>query len=182
TTGDLVWAVRDPTSGQWTHQVVDGSPDDAGYDCSLVVDPIGYPNISYHDGTLGTLRLARQDVTGWHLQTVDDSPGFVGLYSSLGTDAQGNFRISYWDGTAHTLKFAWGPSTTLLAAPPVAAQAPRFTLFPNPAHAGQRVRFVVSDPGGASVETIEILDIAGRRLAALEPGVNGAAEWDPAAG
>ena len=178
TTADLVWALRDPTSGRWTHQAVDNSPDDVGYDCSLALDPIGYPNISYHDGTTGTLRLARQDVTGWHLQTVDDSPGFVGLYSSLGTDAQGNFRISYWDGTAHTLKFAWGPTSTLLDAPPVAELVTRFTLSPNPARAGQRVRLSAPDAGAASVE---ILDIAGRRVAALQLGGDHAAEWDPAA-
>src|SRR5262249_28625340 len=134
TTADLRWALRDNLGGQWRHETVHGGPDEVGYDCSLTLDPIGYPNIAYHNGTTGTLMLARPDAAGWHLQTVDASPGIVGLYSSVGTDAQGNLRISYWDGTAYDLKFAWGPSVVALDVPPLVAPRVRgLVMSPNPA-------------------------------------------------
>jgi len=178
TTADLMWSIRDPLTGHWAHVDVHPGTDDVGYNCSLAIDPIGYPIISYHNGTAGTLMLARRDITGWHRQTVDDSPGIVGLYSSVGTDAQGNYRISYWDGSAHTLKFAWGPSTTLTGVPPVAVAAPRLVMAPNPARAGTRVRFLAGDPEAASVE---VMDIAGRRIAELTLDAGHAAAWDQAA-
>jgi len=171
----LKWAIRDATSGHWARTVVHGGIEEVGYNCSIAIDPIGYPIVSYHNGTAGSLMLARRDVTGWHRQTVDDSPGIVGLYSSVGTDAQGNFRMSYWDGTAHTLKFAWGPTVTLTGAPPLAVAVPRLVMAPNPARAGARVRFLAGDPDVAS---IEVLDIAGRRVTQLAPGADHAAEWD----
>jgi hypothetical protein len=175
TTADLKWAIRDATSGHWARAIVHGGIEEVGYNCSIALDPIGYPIVSYHNGTAGTLMLARRDVGGWHRQTVDDSPGIVGLYSSVGTDAQGNFRISYWDGTAHTLKFAWGPTVTLTGAPPLAVAVPRLVMAPNPARAGARVRFLAGDPDVASVE---VLDIAGRRVTQLALGADHAAEWD----
>src|SRR5262249_29390474 len=96
---------------------------------------------------------------------------------SVGTDRQGNFRISYWDGTAHRLKFAWGPTTTLVDVPPAEAAPARLAMAPNPAHAGERVRFATSDPG---VVGLEVLDIAGRRMAGLPLGADHAAEWNQA--
>jgi hypothetical protein len=175
TTADLKWAIRDPVSGHWSRAFVHSGIDEVGYNCSLAIDPIGYPLISYHNGTAGTLMLARRDAGGWHRQTVDDSPGIVGLYSSVGTDAQGDYRISYWDGSARTLKFAWGPSVVLTGVPPVTIAAPRLSVAPNPARAGARVRFLVGDPDVASVE---VMDIAGRRVAKLALGSDHAAEWD----
>jgi len=177
TTADLVWALRDPTSGQWSHLPVDAGIDEVGYYCSLALDPIGYPMISYHDGTLGILRLARRDAAGWHLQTVDDSPGVIGLYSSVGSDPQGNLRMSYWDGSAHTLKFAWGPSTVLTGVPPLPmAEGPHLVLAPNPARAGARVRFLAH---GLDVNRIEVLDIAGRRVLELPLDAAREADWNP---
>ena len=172
---DLRWALRDPTTGSWRHETVHGGPEEVGYDCSLVLDPVGFPNIAYHNGTAGTLVLARQDASGWNLKTVDDSPGVVGLYSSVGTDAQGNIRISYWDGTAYDLKFAWGPSEVAVGVPPPIGRVPRaLALSPNPARAGERVRFLAGEPG---VGAFELLDVAGRLVARLE-AEGGAAEWN----
>ena len=180
TTADLMWAIRDPNSGQWSHLTVDGGLDEVGYYCSMALDPVGYPAIAYHDGTLGILRLARRDAAGWHLQTVDDSPGVIGLYSSIGSDSQGNLRMSYWDGTARTLKFAWGPSTVLTGVPPLAvAGGPHLVLAPNPARAGSRVRFLAH---GLDAERVEILDIAGRRMLELPLDQDREADWNPAGG
>jgi hypothetical protein len=174
TNGRLRYARRDPwQGGGWLSETVQNGPD-IGYDCALTLDPTGWPNISYHDGVAGDLRFARRDGTGWHTQTVDDSPNIVGLYTSIATDASGNLSMSYWDGTDFTLHYARGPSQVLTDTPP-AAHSNHFSLSPNPARAGARVRFTT---GEAGVEAVYVFDLAGRRLARVRADASGTAEWD----
>lgn len=176
--GALRYGLRDRTTGRWTHETVDSAPD-LLYDCSLALDPTGWPHISYHHGTSSSLRHARRDAAGWHLQTVDDSPGTQGLYTSIECDSLGGVAISYLDGSAFLLKYAHGPSEVTLSAPPLAVAPRGFAVSPNPARASQPVRFAAREPG---VAAYELFDLGGRQVARVTADERGTAEWRPVAG
>ena len=57
-------------------------------------------------GSVGNLRYAYRDGTGWHFEMVDVEPE-VGSYSSLALDAEGHPHISYFNHGDHDLKYAY---------------------------------------------------------------------------
>jgi hypothetical protein len=76
---------------------------------SIAIGSDGFPIISYHDETAGTLKVAKcanLDCTGGVIvTTVDDHPvNTVGLDTSLAIGADGLPVISYYDATAGGLK------------------------------------------------------------------------------
>lgn len=170
--GLLKHALRNPATQRWSREVVDGGAEIAGYDCALTMDAIEFPNISYHNGTTLNFMMARQTPTGWQKLVVDDSPGVTGLFSSIASDSMGNMFMSYHDGSAYTLRFARLASQVLDAGPlkPRAGLA----LSPNPARSGERVRFA----GAPDTRTIELFDLAGRRVARLTTDATGHTQWD----
>ena len=173
--GDLKHATYDPSHERWNLEVVDGQSSDAGYDCSIAIDALGFPCIAYHDGTIQQLRVARLGTTGWDKQLVDDAPTINGLYTSIASDATGQLRVSYWDGTDFTLRFAWGPGNVLDAGPPVPVPTTAPRVSPNPAPVASRVRL---SGAAATVRAYEIYDLAGRRTAEVSVDALGRAEWD----
>jgi len=73
----LKYAHRDIFGG-WQSEWIDSA--DESQPTSLVLDPEGYPHISYCQST--DLKYAYQNTAGWHIETVD-SEGEVGYYTSL---------------------------------------------------------------------------------------------------
>lgn len=126
-TGDLKYArgIRDAFTGEvtWTIQRVD-TVGDVGLYCAIATNSGGFPAISYHDATNGTLKLAydyngdgdfEQDSpvfgvdpgTGYHeIRTVDASSSLTGLYTSIAIDISNNINISYKDAQSGHLRWA----------------------------------------------------------------------------
>lgn len=85
------------------------------YDCSLVLDSLGNPHVSYRDGTPSGstgLKYAAYDGNTWTFQSVEDGgiTGLNGGRSSLSLDANGNPCISYlgYDLSYHSyLRYAY---------------------------------------------------------------------------
>ena len=106
---------------------------------SIAIGADGRPLVSYHNGTSGSLRVARcanADCTGVAaIATVDDPANDVGGYSSIVIGSDGLPVISYFDQTAGAIKIAQctyagctGTSTiTTLDASPLAVGV-RFSL------------------------------------------------------
>ncbi len=168
---DLKYANRVYAGGPWVRQTLDASSNMTGYDCSITLRPSGAPVIAYHDATRLKPMLAQKSGTAWGQMLVDDSPGVTGLYTSVGCDSRGLPCLSYWDGSAMSLRFAH-VTTAVLDAP-----APRpglaLALSPNPARPGQDIR--LSAPAG--LPRVEILDVAGRRVAEVALDASGHGQW-----
>lgn len=173
--GLLKHAVRDPANRRWSTEIAAGGSEIAGYDCALTLDAVGFPNISYHNGTTLHFMLARKSAAGWQSLLVDDSPGVTGLFSSIASDSLGNLCMSYQDGTIYALRFARLGSQVLDAGPLAVRSA--LTLSPNPARSGQRVRFTAA----AGTQAIEVFDVAGRHVVRLAADRTGRADWDGSA-
>ena len=169
---DLKYANRVFAGGPWLRQTVDASPQMTGYDCSIALRPSGAPVIAYHDATRLKPVLAQRSGTGWGQLLVDDSPGVTGLYTSVACDTRGLPCLSYWDGTTTSLRFAH--TTTAVLDAPTSHPALALSLSPNPARSGEDVR--LSAPAG--MPRVEILDVAGRRVAEVTLDASGHGRWD----
>ncbi len=98
------------TGNNETNTNVDNPANSVGQYTSITIGADGLPIISYHNESVGTLKVAHcNDVacTGNDetITTVND-PNFVGRYSSITTGADGLPIISYLDATALALKVA----------------------------------------------------------------------------
>ncbi|EKF87111.1 PKD domain-containing protein [Methanobacterium formicicum DSM 3637] len=103
TTGILRYAKRTPT-GIWQIETVDDSGD-VGMWCSLVIDSLGAPHISYSAGLSGgVLKYAYYTETKWVIEVVDSLDS---LASKLILDPAGNPRIVYQDVVTSNLKYAY---------------------------------------------------------------------------
>jgi len=103
TTGILRYAKRTPT-GIWQIETVDNSGD-VGMWCSLVIDSLGAPHISYSTGLSGgVLKYAYYSETKWVIEVVDSLDS---LASKLILDPAGNPRIVYQDVVTSNLKYAY---------------------------------------------------------------------------
>ena len=91
----------------WSIEIVDSTG--VGRYTSLTLDTVGYPHISYFDGTNDDLKYAYKDSSGWHTNTVDYI-GYVGRYTSLALDSNDYPHISYYDVTNGDLKYAYQDS------------------------------------------------------------------------
>ncbi len=99
----LIYAKRDPGSDTWRAEEVDSGG--VGAFCSLALDFLGRPGISYYDAGAGDLKYAHQDAGGgWTTEAVD-SLGDLGQYTSLAFSG-GLPCISYYDATNSDLKCA----------------------------------------------------------------------------
>lgn len=110
----LVYAHRAAGGETWHAEEVDSGG--AGAYCSLAIDPVGRPAISYYDAARLDLKYAYRDAGGnWVKETVD-SLGDVGQYTSLAF-SRGLPCISYYDATNNDLKCArWNGSAWYLEA------------------------------------------------------------------
>lgn len=169
---DLKYANRAYTGGPWVRQTIDNSANMTGYDCSITLRPSGAPVIAYHDATRLKPMLAQKSGTGWGQMLVDDAPGVTGLYTSVGCDSRGLPCLSYWDGSAMTLRFAHVTTAVLDAPTPRPGLA--LAVSPNPARVGEDVRLAAP----AGLPRVEILDVAGRRVAEVGLDASGHGQWD----
>jgi hypothetical protein len=72
---DNLWAAK-KTSDTWTYSLVDPEPG-VGWGCSLALDPMGLPHISYlahHYFTDYSVRYASLTDYGWVVETIEDMP------------------------------------------------------------------------------------------------------------
>ncbi|WP_300426116.1 chitobiase/beta-hexosaminidase C-terminal domain-containing protein [Methanobacterium sp.] len=108
TTGILKYAKRTPT-GIWQIETVDDSGD-VGVWCSLVIDSLGAPHISYNANLNGgALKYAYYSETRWIIEVVDSLDS---LASKLILDPAGNPRIVYQDVLTSNLKYAYKEGST----------------------------------------------------------------------
>ncbi len=104
---------NDPACAGWNETIttVDDPANDVGQYTSIAIGTDGFPVISYHDYTAGTLKVAKcndpacagSDET---ITTVDESAPEVGWFTSITIGIDGFPVISYQDMTAGTLKVA----------------------------------------------------------------------------
>ena len=98
-------------NGPPTITTVDDPANFVGYYTSLAIGTDGFPVISYHDQTAGTLKVAKcndRACAGNNetITTVDDPANSVGEYTSIAIGTDGFPVISYFDATAGALKVA----------------------------------------------------------------------------
>ena len=89
----------------------DAGSNDVGDYSAIAIGSDGFPVVSYHDDTLGTLKVAKcmdaSCASGTIVTTVDDHPvNAVGSFTSIAIGADGFPVISYRDETAGGLKVA----------------------------------------------------------------------------
>ena len=89
----------------------DSAANDVGTYSSIAIGSDGFPVVSYHDATAGTLKVAKcmdaSCTSGTVVTTVDDHPiNTVGAYTSTAIGTDGFPVISYYDSTAGGLKVA----------------------------------------------------------------------------
>ena len=92
----------------WSIEIVDATGD-VGLHTSLAFDNLGYPCVSYHDETNGTLKVACKMGDVWIDETVPDPETPVGDYSSLAIETtDGTMHIAYRRGwtSLSVLKYA----------------------------------------------------------------------------
>lgn len=105
--GDQVW---------WTHEKVDGYPDDQGLDpgdrgthTSIAAVDNGDVWVAYHDVSNGTLRAALRQGGLWTNELADAGTGLEpkpGEWASLALDADNNPVIAHHDGSRGTLRIS----------------------------------------------------------------------------
>jgi hypothetical protein len=89
----------------------DSVQNDVGTYSAIAIGSDGFPVVSYHDATAGTLKVAKcQNASctfGLVVTTVDDHPvNTVGAHTSIAVGTDGFPIISYYDSTAGGLKVA----------------------------------------------------------------------------
>ena len=99
------------SAGNTTRIPDDSSQNDVGRYSSIAIGSDGFPVVSYHDATLGTLKVLKcSNPTcsgGTIITTVDDHPvNTVGAYTSIAIGTDGFPIVSYHDSTAGGLKVA----------------------------------------------------------------------------
>jgi hypothetical protein len=99
------------SAGNTTRTPDDSSQNDVGRDSAIAIGSDGFPVVSYHDATLGTLKVLKcsdPTCTGNNIvTTVDDHPvNTVGAHTSIAIGTDGFPVISYHDETAGGLKVA----------------------------------------------------------------------------
>jgi len=110
TRGDLkVSKCLDSTcSGRVATSTIDRAGNVGSY-VAMVIDPEGFPVLSYLDATSGDLKVARcetSDCSGTKTITTLDSEGVVGLFTSMAIGEDGLPVISYFDRDRCALKVA----------------------------------------------------------------------------
>mgnify|MGYP001036819596 FL=1 len=103
TSADLKLAHIDG-DGQVEIETVDASGN-VGMYCSLALDDLGNPGISYFDAAHLVLKFAWYQGTRWTISTVD-AIGEVGLFTSLVFSLDGTPHISYFDDDRDDLMYA----------------------------------------------------------------------------
>ncbi|MDZ7814905.1 MAG: CFI-box-CTERM domain-containing protein [Planctomycetota bacterium] len=107
--GSLKYALR-TVAGGWRLTEVDtggAAANDVGSFCSLELNDLNEPRISYFDESSGDLKYAALENGLWKVYVVD-STGDVGSHTSIALDPVTNApRIAYRDNDHKALKFAW---------------------------------------------------------------------------
>jgi hypothetical protein len=200
------YAFRD--GGMWTRQYVERGSSYLPRPVTLALDAAGNPTIAWTQET-NILAGASADAQAAPLQ--GGTTGEVLFARRTGATGTGPFTIEYASAFVHDMSLSAGAlAVTAAGYPQLAAQAPDkcspcYVVYihyapplavppagagplslappaPDPARAGQVVRLAFTLPA-ADVVTLDLLDLAGRRVAALEPrrciAGPGMLEWSP---
>lgn len=111
------------------------------------------------------------------------NPTFLGTFSGYGGDVVIGPQGEPWTGTDRLVSIPPQCGSAAVRAPASAAPGIRLAAAPNPLRDGTTLRFELTAPGSVS---LEILDVAGRRVATLHrgplPAGPHARPWRPARG
>jgi|AMFO01.1.fsa_nt_gi hypothetical protein len=180
--GYAVGTIADDGTVTWTHEEVDGYPDDQGLDsgdrgqyASMAIATDGTVWISYYDKTNKALRYARRNTDGsWDTGLADTGGGAqpnAGEWTSLALDASGNPVVAHYDAGMGQLRVAhWdGSSFSGEVVDEGTDYTPADTGATVSANVGQYARLRISD----GVEYIAYYDAAAGDLK-LAHGTSGA--------
>lgn len=121
--GYAVGTIAEDGTLSWTHEEVDGYPDDQGLDsgdrgryASMAIASDGTVWVAYYDATNKALRYARRNADGsWQTglaATGDGAHPDAGEWASLALDASGNPVVGYYDAGMGQLDIAhWNGSS-----------------------------------------------------------------------
>jgi len=157
------YAHREGTS--WTVETVAG-PVGAGSGVALALGAGGEPFIAYLDN--GSERFARRVAGTWTSEAVS-APGLGGHSSQLAIDAAGRPHLVYVEYNTNRVRYAVRADAVTGVEPAVAALGFGIaSLGPNPAKSGGAIDLALRLDAPRRL-TIELLDLAGRRVAVREP-------------
>jgi hypothetical protein len=175
---DLRYAFN--SGGIWTYTTVD-SAGNVGTYTSIALDSLGNPRIAYfNDFPANDLKYAAKNGGVWELEVVDDQRGWD---PALALDAQGNPHISYYSYSNGNLRYATGAQVGTSVSEVLPASSFHVGVpWPNPAPTNGALSMQIDLPRSDEL-TVELFDVAGRRVAAM-PAVEGKAgpqiiTWTP---
>jgi len=113
TPAEMMPAAPAATGWAWDFTLVDSPGNVGGYN-SMILDPAGYPHITYTDWDPAyDLKYAYQDGTGWHVEVANGSANHTGQYSAVGLDQTNGWPVaSHLDWTNGDLLLAYQMNPT----------------------------------------------------------------------
>jgi hypothetical protein len=133
-------------ASSWQIELVD-TIGDVGNGCSIALDTMGYPHISYRDAANADLKHAYWDGSLWQIQALDAGPDSVIGVTSIAIDSSDNPRISYCrsDSVYYRLWYGWNDGLSWWRAVVDSCD----TL--NPANIGWYNSIAIDDSGHAHI-------------------------------
>ena len=135
---------------------------------SIALGAGGEPFIAFYDQAAGSLRFARRVNGAWTHELVEATGTPANDLCSLAIDGAGRPHIAYFNTPARLLRYATTSAPVAGVQPVAALDFGIASLGPNPARSGGALDLALRLDAPRTV-TLELLDLAGRRVASREP-------------
>jgi len=176
----LKYAAAKSARSGWYSETIPTEPGaDAGRPSAIAQNPSGNIEIAYRDAR-GWLMLARKiKAYDWIVAPIDQS-GTVGEALDFGIDATGTRHVVYYDATNRRLRYATAPGDPPIVGVPddPTGGAPRVGLGANSPNPFAAVTWIPLTLVAAGAANLDILDVAGRRVATPHTGELAAGSHD----